>query len=207
LKVERDWLKKTVASSLEAKRQLMEPDHAPLSLRRPCAWRGWARTSLYAQPAPERAEDLPRRRWLDEPYPATPCDGMRRMTAWLGSQGHGVTHTRVGRLRRELGLEAIDPQPRWSRAAAGHAIYPYLLRGTTIAHGNQVWRTAITCMRLHSGFVSWVAGRDWLRRSVRSWAVSNTMDVSCCLQALEQALGRAQPEIFGIGESWNRKPG
>jgi putative transposase len=37
---------------------------------------------------------------------------------------------------------------------------------------------------------------DWFSRYVLSWQVSNTMDVSFCLDALEQALQSGQPQIF-----------
>jgi putative transposase len=61
---------------------------------------------------------------------------------------------------------------------------------------NQVWSTDITSIRLHGGFLSLVAVMDWCSRSVLSWAVSITMDVGFCLEALDQALEVAQPEIF-----------
>jgi putative transposase len=41
-----------------------------------------------------------------------------------------------------------------------------------------------------------VAVMDWYSRYGRSWAVSITMDVGFCLEALEQALEVARPEIF-----------
>ncbi len=37
---------------------------------------------------------------------------------------------------------------------------------------------------------------DWFSRYVLSWQVSITLDVSFCLQALDQALRSAQPDIF-----------
>ena len=49
---------------------------------------------------------------------------------------------------------------------------------------------------LHSGFIYLVAVMDWFSRYVLSWAVSITMDVGFCLEALEQALRQTQPEIF-----------
>jgi putative transposase len=61
---------------------------------------------------------------------------------------------------------------------------------------NQVWSTDITYVRLHGGFVYLVAVMDWFSRYVLSWAVSIIMDVDCCLEALEQALGVATPHIF-----------
>jgi putative transposase len=54
----------------------------------------------------------------------------------------------------------------------------------------------MTSMRLHGGFISLVAVMDWCSRDVLAWAVSLTMDGSCCLEALEHALGGARPESF-----------
>lgn len=54
----------------------------------------------------------------------------------------------------------------------------------------------ITYIRLHGGFVYLVAVMDWFSRYVLSWALSITMDVWFCLEALEQALGVAPPDIF-----------
>ena len=77
-----------------------------------------------------------------------------------------------------------------------HRVYPYWLRGVPITRVNQVWSTDITSIRLHGGFISLVAVMDWFSRSVLSWAVSITMDVSFCLEALEQALEVARPDMF-----------
>ena len=49
---------------------------------------------------------------------------------------------------------------------------------------------------LHSGFIYLVAVMDWFSRYVLSWSVSITMEVGFCLEALEQALEVAKPEIF-----------
>lgn len=38
---------------------------------------------------------------------------------------------------------------------------------------------------------------DWASRAVLAWRLSNTMDVSFCVSALEEALARfGRPEIF-----------
>lgn len=135
-------------------------------------------------------------RLLDEKYTETPYYGIRRMTAWLQSQGYPINHKRVARLMRTMGLETLYPKPRTSEPHPEHRIYPYLLRGVLINRVNQVWSTDITYIRLHSGFIYLVAVMDWYSRYVLSWALSITMDVGFCLEALEQALNRAQPEIF-----------
>jgi len=68
LKVELDWLKKSVSCSLERRRAWINPKHQHLSVRRPCARLGLAAASYYYQASPESAENLFYQRWLDEEY-------------------------------------------------------------------------------------------------------------------------------------------
>ena len=139
-------------------------------------------------------------RLLDEQYTQTPFYGIRRMTAWLQTQGQQVNHKRVARLLRLLGLEAIYQKPRLSQHGAGYQIYPYLLRGLKVERSNQVWSTDITYIRLHGGFVYLTAVIDWYLRYVLSWEVSLTLDTDFCTSALQQALQQATPEIFNTDQ-------
>ena len=127
-------------------------------------------------------------RLLDTQYTATPFYGIRRMTAWLRSQGYAVNHKRVARLMQQMGIAAIYAKPKLSQASAGHTIYPYLLRGVKIARVNHVWSTDITYIRLHQGFIYLVAVMDWFSRYVLSWALSMTLEGQFCREALTQAL-------------------
>ncbi len=142
--------------SVEHKRTLIEPDHPQISVRRQCQLLGLHRSNLYYTPGrlagEETTANLELMRRLDEQYTETPFYGVRRMTAWLATQGYAVNPKRVRRLLRLMGLEAIYPGPRTSLAAAGHRIYPYLLRGVPITHVNHVWSTDITYVRLRRGF-------------------------------------------------------
>ena len=135
-------------------------------------------------------------RLLDEQYTHTPFYGVRRMTAWLRSQGYGVNSKRVRRLLRTMGLETIYPKRRTTQPHPEHRVYPYLLREVTPNGVNHVWSTDITYIRLRSGFIYLVAVMDWYSRYVLSWALSITMDVGFCLEALDQALKIAHPDIF-----------
>jgi putative transposase len=189
-----------LALSVEQKRALVEAGHPRLSLRRQCALLGLVRGSWYCQPVGPSGEEVELMRVLDRQYTATPFYGIRRMTAWLRSRGYAVNHKRVGRLLRQMGLEAIYPKPRLSQPAVGHVIYPYLLRGITVNRVNQVWSADITYVRLASGLVYLVAVMDWFSRYVLSWAVSVTMDVAFCVEALEQALRHGQPEVFNTDQ-------
>jgi putative transposase len=179
---------------------VIEPAHPQISIARQCELVGLPRSTYYYQPGGESPENLHLMRLLDEQYTETPYYGIRRMTAWLKSQGYDVNHKRVARLLRTMGLETIYPHPRTSQPHPEHRVYPYLLRGMPITRTNQVWSTDITYIRLHGGFIYLVAVMDWFSRYVLSWAVSITMDVGFCLEALEQALELAHPDIFNTDQ-------
>jgi putative transposase len=182
--------------TLDAKRQFIEPAHPQISGARQCDLLGLSRSTYYYPSQGERPENLHVMRLLDEQYTDTPYYGIRRMTAWLQSQGYPVNRKRVARLMHKMGLETLYPKPRLTPLHPGHRIYPYLLRDVPITQVNQVWSTDITYIRLHAGFIYLVAVMDWFSRYVLSWAVSITMEVGFCLDALEQALVRAKPDIF-----------
>jgi putative transposase len=170
-------------------------------VRRQCTLLGLPRASLYYQPQALRDETLQVMRLLDAQYTATPFYGIRRMTAWLQTQGYRVNHKRVARLMRQMGIAAIYAKPKLSQATAGHTIYPYLLRGVKVTRVNHVWSTDITYIRLHQGFVYLVAVMDWWSRYVLSWALSVTLDGQFCREALRQALSHgARPEIFNTDQ-------
>ena len=179
---------------------MIEPAHPQRSLARPCALVGLPRSSFSSIAQGESPENLQLMRLLDEQYTRTPCYGVRRMTVWLRQQGYGVDAKRVARLLPTMGLETSYPKPRLSQPQPERRVSPYLLRGVPMTRVNQVWRTDITYIRLHAGFVYVVAVMDWFSRYVLSWAVSITMDVGCCLEALEQALAVATPDIFNSAQ-------
>ena len=167
---------------------------------------GLHRSNVYYEPVREEGqestENLGLMRLLDEQYTETPFYGIRRMTAWLHTQGHSVNHKRVGRLLRKMGLWAIYPGPSTSKSAPGHRIYPYLLRDVPIRERNQVWSTDITYIRLQRGFCYLVAVIDWFSRYVLSWEVAGSLEASFCLVALDKALveGSATPQVFNTDQ-------
>jgi putative transposase len=179
---------------------LIEAAHPQLSIARQGDLVGLPRSTYSSHTQGESAENLTLRRLLEQQYTDTPYYGLRRMTAWLRSQGDAVNHKRVARRLHTMGLETIYPKPRLSQPHPAHRVYPYLLRGVPITRVNQGWSTDLTSIRLHGGFLSLVAVMDWFSRSVLSWAVSITMDVSFCLEAFAQALEVARPDIFNTDQ-------
>jgi putative transposase len=139
-------------------------------------------------------------RLLDEQYTRTPFYGLRRMTAYLRSQGEEVNPKRVSRLMGLLGLEAIYPRPRTTVVDPEHQVYPYLLRNVTIERVNQVWSTDITYIRMRQGFLYLVAVMDWYSRYVLCWQLSNTLETGFCVEALEEALRYGTPEVFNTDQ-------
>jgi putative transposase len=174
----------------------VEREHPEISVRRQCDLLGVNRSGLYYQPADESEENLMLMRLIDEQYTRRPIYGSRRLVAWLRGQGRGVNRKRVARLMEVMGIQAIYPKPRLSQPGEGHKIYPYLLEGVEVTRVNQVWSTDITYIRMDGGFVYLVAVMDWFSRFVLSWALSVTMEVGFCMEALQRAFRRGRPEIF-----------
>ncbi len=122
------------------------------------------------------------------------------MTFLLRQAGYVVNHKRIERRMAKMGLRAIVPGKATSVPAAGHAGYPYLLRGVTIQTVNQVWSADITYIRLQRGFVFLTAVMDWFSRFVLAWELSNTQDADFCIRALEAALAQGTPQIFNTDQ-------
>ena len=171
-----------------------------LSLRRQCELLGLNRSSLYYEPLGESAENLHLMQLIDEQFLRTPFYGWPRMTAYLRREGYGVNGKRIRRLMLKMGLQAIYPKPKTSKAAQERKIYPYLLRGLEILQPNFVWSADITYLPMRQGFMYLVAIIDWFSRYVLTWQLSNTLDSYFCLDALQQALGQGRPAIFNTDQ-------
>ena len=104
---------------------MIEPAHPQISIARQCDLVGLPRATYDYYAHGESAENLALMRLLDAQYTDTPYDGVRRMTAWLRSQGYAVHHTLVARLLRTMGLETIYPTPRLRQPPPAHRVYPY----------------------------------------------------------------------------------
>jgi putative transposase len=156
-----------------------------------------SRGSLYYRPRAVSAADLAIMRRIDELHLDYPFAGSRMLRDLLRGEGIAIGRERVASMMRRMGIEALYRRPRTSKPADGHKIYPYLLRGLTVARANQVWAMDITYIPMARGFVYLAAVVDWFSRRVLAWRVSITLEVEFCLEAVEEALARyGKPEIF-----------
>ena len=183
------------------RRAMVERPGNDLSVRRQCVLLSLTRSGVYRSKPVAGADDLAVMRRIDELHLELPFYGSRRMTFELNKEGRGVNRKRVRRLMRVMGIEALVPRPGTSKAAPGHKIYPYLLRGLKIVEPNHVWAADVTYIPMACGFLYLVAIIDWASRAVLAWRLSNTNDASFCAAALEEALLRfGKPRIFNTDQ-------
>jgi putative transposase len=183
------------------RRGMLDRADAKLSIRAQCTMLGLSRSGVYRQRAANDDDDVALMRRIDELFLQHPFLGSRRMALMLSTPEAPVNRKRVQRLMRRMGIAALGPKPNTSKPAPGHKIFPYLLRGMTIDRANQVWAADITYLPIGRGFLYLVAIIDWASRAVLAWRLSNTMDTSFCVAALEEALARfGKPEIFNTDQ-------
>jgi putative transposase len=171
-----------------------------LSVVRQCQLLDISRSGLYYQPVGISDEDLNLMKLIDKQYITTPFYGARKIAAWLKSERHSVNRKHVRRLMQIMGLRAIYRRPRTSKPAPGNKIYPYLLNGLKITRANKVWCADVTYIPMALGFLYLVVIMDWYSRYVLSWRLSNTLDADFCVEALEEALRKGQPDIFNTDQ-------
>lgn len=180
-------------------RSMIEPDHR-LSQRRQCELLGVNRSMLYYHPAGESQANLELMKQIDKLHTARPYYGVQRIWAKLRLMGHSYNIKRIRRLMRLMDIQTIYRRPNTSKGGKDHKIYPYLLRGLSIDRPNQVWCSDITYIPVEGGFFYLVAVMDWYSRFVLSWALSNTLTVDFCIDALQQAFRFGKPDIFNTDQ-------
>lgn len=184
----------------EQKRAAVEPENRQVSIGRQCELLGVSRAAYYYRPRPVSHENLLIMRLLDEEYTRHPFYGARRLSDWVCRQGHPAGREKVGRLMKEMGIEAIYPKKPLSLKNKDHKIYPYLLRTLKINRPDQVWCSDITYVRMQRSFAYLTVVMDWFSRYVLSWGLSLSLESDFCVLALETALERAKPEIFNTDQ-------
>ena len=175
--------------STDRRREAVEPEHPDLSVVRQCEPVPIARSTFYRDPAPGTPLNPAPMRSIDEQFPETPWYGSRQMTRHLRRAGHGIGRERVRRPMRKMELVPIYRKPRTTVPNPEHRIWPYLLRDLAINRPNQVRCTDIAYIPMRRGFLYLVAAMDWATRKVLSWRVSNTMDVTFCIEAVARQSG------------------
>lgn len=168
--------------------ELIEKD-SHMSIRRQCRLLHIHRSMIYYDLSDETVENLELMKKLDHLYLEDPSAGSRRMRSYLKRHtGKATNRKRVRRLMRKMGIEAIYPRKRTTIPGGPAGIYPYRLKGLSIAHPNQVWCADITFIPMRRGYMYLFAIMDWHSRIIIDWELSNTLDLSFCLDCLKRSI-------------------
>jgi putative transposase len=179
------------------RRALIERDDAELALATQADLLSLSRASLYYQAKGPSAEEVELKHWIDAISTDYPFYGSRRIAVELHSRHQRTIARRtVQRHMREMGIAGIAPGPNLSQRHPQHRVYPYLLPGVTAQQPNHIWGIDITYVRLGHGWMYLVAVLDWFSRYVVSWALDDTLELPFVLEAVEQALTIAIPEVW-----------
>lgn len=179
---------------------MIETDHKLLSVKSQCELIGLAESTYYYKPVDKSVENDFLQR-VDEVSIERPEYGSRRIRDELCDSGLACGRKKVQRAMRMIGIEAKYPKPRTTCSNPAHKKYPYLLRDLEITKPNQVWCADITYIRVKHGWAYMVAILDWATRRVLSWRLSNSMESSFCVEALNEALELyPRPEYFNTDQ-------
>jgi len=181
--------------------KLIEQD-SQLSLRSQCRLLHIHRSLIYYDLSGETVENLDLMKKMDHLFFEDPSAGSRRISSYLRRQtGKATNRKRVRRLMRKMGIEAIYPRKRTTIPGGPAGIYPYRLKGLNIEHPNQVWCADITFIPMRRGYMYLFAIMDWHSRKVLDWELSNTLDLSFCLDCLKRAIKHSGvPEIINTDQ-------
>jgi putative transposase len=187
--------------SLTQRRDMVSVSSTDWSISKQCEMLSLHRSGLYYKPVEESQDNLQLMRLIDEQYMITPFYGFRKMTEYLRGLGNEVNRKRVRRLMRLMGLMAIYQKPNTSQANKLHRTYPYLLKGLTIEHTNQVWAADITYIPMKQGFMYLMAIIDLHSRYIVNWSISNSMEADWCSEVVKQAIEQhGKPKIFNTDQ-------
>ncbi|MDW3221897.1 MAG: IS3 family transposase [Paracoccaceae bacterium] len=160
---------------------MIEPNLKGLSVGKQFALLSISRSLFFYEPKGESEMNLGLMRLIDQQFLETPFYGVRQMTWHLRNDCNRVNKKRIRRQMRLMGLMPIYQKPTPSKAAKGHKIYPYLLRGLRVDRPNQVWCADIIHLPMRRDFLYLVAILDWHRRKLLAWRVTNTLEAGFCV--------------------------
>lgn len=185
---------------MNIKRKLIR-DNKDMSMVEQCGIVDINRSTLYYEPIPYNEEEMRLFNEIDLVYTDMPYYGHRKIWKELLRRGLSIGRDRTLKYMGIMGLEAFYPHQNTSTPNKQHKIYPYLLKNLLICRPNQVWAADITYIRLAKGFCYLIAVIDWYSRRILSYRISTTLDVSFCLEALQEALAKyPAPEIFNTDQ-------
>lgn len=171
------------------------------SKRKACQACGIAPSSLYYKqkraPLAKSRADADLRDLIERIQAEFPFYGYRRIWEEI-TQEHGirVNTKRIRRIMRENGLKSLIWRGFKVKTTDSEHLYGYapnLLAGKTVTAPDQVWVTDLTYIRIAGGFVYLDCVMDLFTRKIVGYALSDRLDASVCLRALDDAIRVRKP--------------
>lgn len=97
---------------------------------------------------------------------------------------------------KRMGIAGLCSGPNLSKRNRQHHTYPYLLRGVKAAYPDHIWGIDITYVRMEGIFMYLVAIIDWYSRYIMSWELSQSLERSFVMRALNRTLLQRKPKIL-----------
>jgi putative transposase len=216
--VERDWaVEKLKSLDLSTKKEMIDKgkvqaqkDTKTPSLNKQLKLLSVSKTAHYYTPVNKFSsdEDIKLLNTIDLIHTKHPYYGTRRIVKLLARLGMNVGRKLIKTAMEYMGIRALYPKVKTTKANKEHKKYPYLLESfkndnnqVIIDTPNQVWSTDITYIKLEKGFAYLAAIIDWNTKKILSWKLSNTMDVSLTTSVLKDALSKyPKPEILNTDQ-------
>jgi putative transposase len=111
----------------------------------------------------------------------------------LRQEGYSINHKRIARLMREAGLRAktVRPFKRTTKPCKAKDAAPNLLQQNfTTDAPNRVWLSDITYIDTDEGWLYLTTVEDMWSRRIIGYALTNHLEATAVVEALEMALGR-----------------
>ncbi len=167
-----------------------------VSKQRKCQLLDVNRSRLYYKKKPISEHDIELMNEMRDIYIQYSFFGYRKIHAILGRNGYNHNIKKTERLTRLAGIKAIYPKKKTTIRDKTHSVFPYLLKNMDIIRPNQAWQIDITYIKIRFGFVYLVCLIDIFSRRIMGWCLSPFLDTNSCIDALDQALTCAKPEII-----------
>ena len=210
--VERDWLEgKLKGLDLSIRKEMVDSEGVQAksqnpSLNRQLQLLSVSKTAYYYVPVIpfSSQEDKELLDMIDIIHTKHPYYGTRRVVKLLNRLGYKVGRKLVKSAFLFMGIRALYPKVKTTKANKEHYKYPYLLNEfkndkgqVEIKNPNKVWSTDITYIKLEKGYAYLAAIIDWNTKKILSWKLSTTMDIHLTTSVLKEALTLyPKPEIF-----------
>ena len=168
-----------------------------------CTLMDVSRSGYYAwrwRPLSKKArEDLVLLAHIKDEFAASYCSyGRPRMVEELRAKGFAVCHTRIGRLMREHGIQAIRCRKKRYRQASVVPSLGYasnkLDQDFTASQANQKWVVDISYVPTLKGWIYLAVVMDLYSRRIIGWRMSNRMQQGMALAALQMAVAIRRPK-------------